>query len=647
MARPSGNDAVVAYAEARLAGTFGRPVAAGSVALHPTDDRVAAVAEVRDHLLAPARGVVTTYGAAGPDPAAADRQRDGRLPAWSPDGSRLAHLDDTGVWIGDLHRTVTGHVERLAWAPDGDALLLVVAEPGSELPGVAGSGLVPGAEPWEPRVESTDGSSCWRRLVLLDPATGATRTVGRPDLTVWDACWAGPQVLAVCSDGSASESAWYAADLRLLDPATGTDHVVVRPEAQVGAVTASPSGRRIAWVESVASDRDLVAGDLQVLDLDTGETRRLAAPTDVSDAAFVSETEVGFAGLEGLTTVLGFVDVATGDRRVLWESVASTASGLHPRASFRPGRIAFSHVGPRTRPEVLLLDDDGRTHVAASLPASTVGLPGTSRVHRWTAPDELEVEGWLHLPDGPGPHPLVVLLHGGPIASHRATWGPLGLTTALLLDRGYAVLQPNPRGSAGRGQAFARAVVGDMGGADADDVVAGVRSLVDDGTVDPTRVGLTGGSYGGYLAAWLVTRHDWFAAAVAQHPVTDWAQQHGTACMPVWDELFLDGSPHGPGGLPTGQYVERSPLAHAAAVRTPTLLLAGTLDRATPPGQALAMHRALAARGVPSACVTYPTAGHGPRETAAVLDALARTVDWFERWMPASSPAPHPTTEAS
>ena len=623
MSRARSWDDVAAYAERRLAPTFGQAASASGLALHPTDDVVAASAEVRPSLLEPSKAVITRFSGGR-----AEEVREGWLPTWSSEGV-LAHVDGTGVQVGEWHLALTGRVERLTWSADGRRLLAVVADTGSEVPNLAGSGLVPHGddEAWLPHVASTDEHPHWRRLLVLDAATGTSTPVGRADLNVWSACWAGADVFALCSDGDPTESAWYAADLRLLDVITGEDRVVATPAAQVGVLTASPSGSLLAYVESVCSDRDLVAGDLTLLDPASGETRRLAAPVDVSDAAFVSEQELGFVGLEGLTTHTGFVR-ATGEVRFLWSSSDATAAGVLPTAAFRDTRIALLSVGHRAVPELIVVTDGGPAVVAA-LPAMTP-LAGTSAIHRWKAPDGVEVEGWLHRPEGDGPHPLVVLVHGGPIMAYHAA--PVGLLAALLLERGYAVLMPNPRGSSGRGQEFARAVVGDMGGADAVDITSGVSSLVDLGVADAARIGITGGSYGGYLTAWLVTQSSAFAAAVAQHPVTDWAHQHGVSNIPYWDELFLDGKPY----ATDGQYVERSPLTHAAKVVTPTLFITGTLDRATPPGQSLAMHRALASYGVTSACLTYPTAAHGPRDIASAIDVTARTLEWFERFMPAA-----------
>jgi dipeptidyl aminopeptidase/acylaminoacyl peptidase len=618
---------VADFAEARLRPTFGKAVSAIGLALHPSRDVVAAAAEVRDALLMTARSVVTLFEEGTETPL-----REGRLPVWSPDGSLLAHLDDNGVWIGELHRPLTGTAERLAWNGRGTALLVLVADAGSHKSGAAGSGQVGGdQEAWLPSVDSNLRHAGWRRLLVLDVRTGELRGVNRDDLNVWDACWAGEELLAVCSEGDPSESAWYTADLRLLDPTTRVDRVIAGPADQLGAVAASPSGRWVAFVESVCSDRDIVAGDLKLLDTTTGDVRRVVGDTDVATVSFVDEDEIAFTGLHGLTTRIGLASTA-GDTRVLWESEELSTVGTYPTAAFRKGRFAAVRMGNHEPPHLVLQPEGAPEVVLAPMCRDLVAPPPvTSRVHRWTAPDGMEIEGWLHLPKGEGPHPLVVFVHGGPVYAWRSSWSALAVLRARLVDRGYGLLMPNPRGSSGRGQDFARAVIGDMGGADAQDVLAGVTSLVDAGLVDRDRVGLTGGSYGGFMTAWLVTQTDLFAAAVSHHPITDWSHQHGCSNLAYWDEWFLDGKPY----ARDGQYVERSPLTHAARVTTPTLFVAGTLDRSTPPGQALAMQRALAAREVPSECVTYPLIGHGGLDPAPVIDVAARTLEWFQRWMPA------------
>ena len=246
----------------------------------------------------------------------------------------------------------------------------------------------------------------------------------------------------------------------------------------------------------------------------------------------------------------------------------------------------------------------------------------------WAAPDGLEIQGFLVTPHGSGPHPLIVDVHGGPVSSCRNRW--MG-QARLLAGRGYAILFPNPRGSTGRGQAFARMVYGDPGGAETGDTLSGIDALVERGIADPERIGVTGGSHGGFMTAWLITQSDRFAAAVAISPVTDWYSQHHTSNIGRFDRLFLQDDPHSPGG----KYFERSPVMFAGKVRTPTLQTAGSVDRCTPPTQAQEFHQALLEHGVESVLVTYPQEGHGVGQFPAIIDQTTRIVDWFERHMPA------------
>jgi dipeptidyl aminopeptidase/acylaminoacyl peptidase len=139
-----------------------------------------------------------------------------------------------------------------------------------------------------------------------------------------------------------------------------------------------------------------------------------------------------------------------------------------------------------------------------------------------------------------------------------------------------------------------------------------------------------GGSYGGFMSCWLITQDPRFKAAVPIAPVTHWRSQHYTSNIPEFDAISLDRQPMTLGAA----YDERSPLMHARKVRTPTLSIAGALDRCTPPTEALQFHRALDEHGVESAFVLYPQEGHGARSYPAVIDLCTRIIDWFETFMP-------------
>jgi dipeptidyl aminopeptidase/acylaminoacyl peptidase len=280
--------------------------------------------------------------------------------------------------------------------------------------------------------------------------------------------------------------------------------------------------------------------------------------------------------------------------------------------------------GYRQPPELAVLGSDG-PQVVSSLAhaghAAALVDAGDARAVSWHASDGAVVDGLLVLPAGDGPHPLVTYVHGGPVWAWRSRWSMGYAYTLLLARHGYAVLHPNPRGSSGRGEAFRAAVLGDLGGAECDDLLSGLDALVEQGIADPARLGLFGGSHGGFVASWLVTQTDRFAAAVPYCPVTDWCFQRLTSNDQAAQDHLLAGRPG------------RDPLAHAAAVTTPTLVLTGSRDLITPASQGLAFHRAVAEAGAPTGYVEYPLEGHGVRTFPAQIDFSARLLGWFDHFM--------------
>jgi dipeptidyl aminopeptidase/acylaminoacyl peptidase len=145
-------------------------------------------------------------------------------------------------------------------------------------------------------------------------------------------------------------------------------------------------------------------------------------------------------------------------------------------------------------------------------------------------------------------------------------------------------------------------------------------------------VGVTGGSYGGFMASWLITQDQRFAAAASLAPITNHVSEHLTSNSSHVVALFLADEYTNP----DGKYFQRSPIMHAHKARTPMLNICGALDRCTPPEEALQFHHALVENGVKSVLVTYPEEGHGIRKWPAAIDFTARLVGWFEACMPAN-----------
>lgn len=582
-----------------------------------------------------------------------------RTPRWSPDGKTIAFLSDrTSAPLHHLHlldvasgcdraaAALPGFVEYHHWSEDGKSILLGIAGFGSDLAAANGGFSLAkrdeGKPAWMPEVDMGVHDEAWRSVWIYDVAADVARRVSPEGLNIWEAVWCGSDRVAAITSPGPSETEWYTADVRVFDLGGESSRILLKPQDQLGWLSASPSGAFIAVVEAVASDRTIVAGDLRIIDSRTGAVETIETlDGDVVQTTWRSQTEVLFTASRGAGWLAGIADITTQRSRSIQESKATTASGLRFPEVFPlgvvPDDIVFCRESFFHRPELVSIrrgvertvrtfGDDAHHERLSAL--------GHSQAVEWTAPDGLIIQGWLITPSGSAPHPLVMEIHGGPVWHFRPRYLARNPMMTTLLSRGYAVLQVNPRGSNGRGQDFARRVFGDVGGADTLDYLSGLDAMVERGVADPDRLGVTGGSYGGFMTSWLITQTDRFAAAVPLCPVTNWVSEHLTCHIRHVCEILLRDDIDNP----TGGYFSRSPIHFARKVTTPTLNICGALDKTTPPGQALEFHHALLMNGCTSQLVTYPQEGHGVRSMPAVFDFVARTVGWFEAHMPARQP---------
>jgi dipeptidyl aminopeptidase/acylaminoacyl peptidase/lysophospholipase L1-like esterase len=251
-------------------------------------------------------------------------------------------------------------------------------------------------------------------------------------------------------------------------------------------------------------------------------------------------------------------------------------------------------------------------------------LKSEDRVIRWSN-DGFALDGILSLPPAEvaqAPYPLVVYPHGGP---HSRSAGGFNFTAHVLAAHGYAVFQPNFRGSAGYGKSFLDADRDDLGGGDMRDILTGIDALVDQNLVDRRRQFVYGISYGGYMTTWLVGHTNQFRAAVAQNAVTEMNVMWGLGDLQSWTTWELHGLPW---DVPDAMH-RHSPFAYADQVRTPTLLLNSREDRRCPIAMGRMFYQALITRGVPTEMVIYPGEGHGIKQPQHQVDVLQRTLAWF------------------
>jgi dipeptidyl aminopeptidase/acylaminoacyl peptidase len=258
---------------------------------------------------------------------------------------------------------------------------------------------------------------------------------------------------------------------------------------------------------------------------------------------------------------------------------------------------------------------------------------------RWKAPDGLEIEGVLTYPveykEGTRA-PLVVAMHGGPFGVSESTLKGSYYLEQMWAAQGYAVLQPNFRGSDGYGDAFGQANRGDLGGKDYQDVMAGVEKVIQMGVADPDRMGVMGLSYGGYLTNWIISQTDRFKGAISESGIFNLITDYSNSEIPSWEVGYLGGHYWERDRLQL--YVERSPFKYVDRIKTPVLVFHGDDDENTFISNSKEMYQALRALGRTVEFARYPREGHGFEEPNHLLDKAARWVSWFSRHVKGEQP---------
>jgi len=471
-------------------------------------------------------------------------------------------------------------------------------------------------------------------------ADGKTAEIGPADFTVWDFDLLGEQAAIAVVSADASERGWYHGQLTRVDFATRKATILYAPGWQIQGPAVDPAGKRVAFLESWSSDRGLVAGEIHLLDLAGGKPAVIAPGKleNITSIAWRDENSLWFAGWQRLGAVHGVVHLdGTIESLVHENGIVGTNSFL---ASVSPapdgGSIAAVRESDGRAPEIELRGkgaNDWRRLTALNS-AAEQSFPGYPEIRAvgWKGPGGLDLEGIVLLPkDRPaGPLPMIVDIHGGPSWAAKHAFNPgYALPHAAA---GYAVFLPNYRGNVGWGQEFGRLNIGDPGGAEFQDILAGIDWCIAQGIAKPGHIGVTGVSYGGYMTAWAVATSDRFQAAVMISGISNNLSSH-YSCNHDFSAFIAGGS------LTEQRYrdvaLDRSPMIRLDKPTTPTLILHGALDRCTPLGQAQEFYAGLVERGCPSELVVYPREGHGFQERGHRHDAWRRATAWFDRYLKA------------
>ncbi|MDZ7691857.1 MAG: S9 family peptidase [Balneolaceae bacterium] len=369
-------------------------------------------------------------------------------------------------------------------------------------------------------------------------------------------------------------------------------------EGKLGQIAWSPNGERLAMISGV-DIHDPIDGRLFVVSEEGGTPQNLQPDYQgkFEQIQWADNNTICYLTSEGVWSTYGSINADGSTLRTIVDTGGPIISEF---ARSSDGTVVFAADNPTHPDELYLMEPDSNTgkRITNSNPWLEEVQMGGQEVVNYKARDGTEIQGILIYPlnyQKGQRYPVITVVHGGPEAHYDNGWvtsysdaGQVGAA------RGYVVFYPNYRGSTGRGVEFAKSSQGDLAGAEFDDIVSGVDHLIEAGVADGDRVGVTGGSYGGYATAWLSTRYtDRFAAGVMFVGISDNISKWGTSDIP--EELYLV---HARQRIWEDYqfYLERSPIYHAGDAETPLLIMAGKEDTRVDPGQSYEMFRHLKTR---------------------------------------------------
>ena len=419
-------------------------------------------------------------------------------------------------------------------------------------------------------------------------------------------------------------------DVYVVSTSGGTPRKVAEFQGSEGSLAWSPDGARLAFIASptrVASDR------IYAVDVRTGAVTNLLRdwkyePTSLfwqPDGDILFGADVGgrtaFHRLARNGTV---TELISGRRRL---------SGF----SMDPARrtVAYVATSMDAPTELYVAGADGRNERRlTSFNDKLKEEVAFQTAERFTYPSVggLEIEGWLMKPYGyesGRKYPLVLYIHGGPHSAYGENWFD---EFQNLAGAGMMVLFTNPRGSSGYGADFTYSTRGRWGAEDYEDLMKAVDIAAKRPDVDSARMGVTGGSYGGFMTAWITTRTDRFKAAQTDRMISDWTYWYGASDAQGLTEFEFYGKPWDNFAL----YDTLSPIRRVNRVKTPTLIVQSEEDFRTPMGNAELWFMALRKRGVPVELVRYPRSTHElsrSGEPWLLVDRLGRLRQWFGHWL--------------
>ncbi len=602
----------------------------------------------------------------------------GSSPRWSPDGTRIAFLNDGDPAGSQLFvrymdaEGATSQVTRvnepiadIRWSPDGRS--------------IAFSMFVPRASAWRIDMPAAPNGAKWTPApkhitdlhyrqdrrgfnrpgyihLFVVPADGGTpraltsgqwvlgaRFDGQRGGVSFDFSPDGRVLYVVGFDDPKADMNYRKSNIYSVDVASGARTRLTAQDGAWNGVAVSPDGRKVAYMGNSAT-ASYQASEVYLMNADGSAAQRLTSiDRDPGNIVWARDgSGVYFTVFEQGTANVYFAPAAGGGATRLTNGTHLLSLSSISRTGMGAGTL----VTPTNPGDIVRLDVSRRTpaaftqltHVNDDVLAG-VKLGALERIVARSSANT-EVEGWVVKPPGFDPakkYPMIMEIHGGPHGMYNVGFSAMYQNFAA---NGYVVLYTNPRGSTGYGSAFGNAIEKNYPGPDYDDLMASVDAAIAKGYVDSDRMYVGGCSGGGVLSSWVIGHTNRFAAAAVRCPVIDWISMAGNTDIPLFTFAWFE-KPYWEDPKP---WLEHSSLMYVGQVSTPTLLMTGELDLRTPIPQTEEYFVALKMRGVPTEMLRFEGEYHG---TGSKPSNWMRTqlymMSWYERWPAKATMAGKPT----
>lgn len=425
----------------------------------------------------------------------------------------------------------------------------------------------------------------------------------------------------------------------IVDSESGRVNAEINNEGKLGQIEWSPGGQRLALLAG-SNINDPIDGRILIVSARGGVPQIIDRDYEgmYSQIEWTEENYIHYLASESTASRLGKIRFDGGEKMTLFYSDEhaissfsksdSTSFSFVASAPDHPGEVFYLINGANTIHERMTYHNEWLNSVEL----------GQQEVVSWQSRDgKFSSDGILIYPVGYEEGttvPVITQVHGGPEAHYDNGWlTSYSMPGQMAAGKGYAIFYPNYRGSTGRGIDFAFSSQGDLAGAEFDDIVDGVNYLIEQGIADSARVGVTGGSYGGYASAWMSTYYSHrFAASVMFVGISNNISMWGESDIP--EELYLV---HARKRLwnDWDWFLRRSPIYHVENAQTPILIMHGAEDTRVHPSQSLELYRHLKVRKphLPARLVFYPGEGHGNSHASSKLDYSYRMLRWFDVYL--------------